>query len=99
MNEKKCKALRREVKGLVSRLAETGSAPPADGLVYKDTQKVIGWSFPKEWNKDNFMRLAISGGPWLAQALQQAQKVFARQAINTPGSARALYRRTKAVLA
>lgn len=92
MNAKKCKALRRAVR---DEITLRGITPPANGLLYKDTRKRIGWTFPKGWIKAAFARLATVGGPWFQEALKLATPQYARQALNVPGSERWFYREAK----
>ena len=95
MNAKKCKAIRKAIR---QDIKLNNRELPENGLLYRDTQKQIGWSFPTGWVKANFVRLALAGGPWYNEALGHAKRVFARQALNVPGSFRYVYRRTKRVL-
>ena len=92
MNAKKAKALRRALR---AEVAGRGLVLPANGLVYKDTRKLIGYAFPKGWLKDRFIRLATVGGPWLEEAKKLATPQYARQALNRPGSFRDVYRKAK----
>lgn len=94
MNAKKCKALRRALR---QEIKDRGLILPANGIVYKDTKKLIGYTFPKGWLKDRFVRLAVCGGPWLEEAKRQAVPQYARQALNVPGSFRDIYRKAKRV--
>src|SRR5687767_12302263 len=94
MNAKKCKAIRKAIRAEVKA---NGWVLPPNGLLYRNTRKVIGFSFPKGWLKDQFLRLAICGGPWLEEAKKLAVPQYARQAINTPKSFRHIYRAAKSV--
>lgn len=93
MNAKKCKAIRKAIR-IESSLLPPGTLHP-DGLVYRDTRKIIGWTFPQGWQKAKFVTLALVGGPWLDEAKKMMKPVFARVAINRPGSGRAIYLRAK----
>ena len=95
MNAKKCKAIR---KALRAEVAANGWKLPENGLLYRNTQKLIGYTFPKGWLKDRFVRLAICGGPWLEEAKKLAVPQYARQAVNVPGSFRGVYRKAKKAL-
>ncbi len=97
MNAKKAKAIRKAIRDDIKRNNRT---LPENGLVYKDTQKQVGWSFPPGWKKPNFLRLMVEGkgSPWYNEALGLAKRVFARQAIQTPGSFKYVYKRTKRLL-
>lgn len=97
MNAKKCKALRRMLRQDAAALAAEGKTLPANGIVYKDTRRVVGYDFPVGWIKAAWVRLMLAGGPWKAEALAQAKPRFARQALNVPGSFRQVYRRVKRV--
>ena len=92
MNSKKCKAIRQAIRAEVKA---HGWILPENGLVYRDTRKLIGYTFPKGWLKDRFVRLALVGGPWLEEAKKLAVPQYARQALNVPGSFRHIYRAAK----
>lgn len=93
MNAKKCKALRRMVRAELShREVEPNQ------LVYSDIRKLIGWTFPQGWIKARFTLLATVKGPWFEEAVKQATPQYARQALNKPGTARYIYRKTKAAV-
>lgn len=92
MNSKKCKALR---KALRAEIAARGLVVPARQLAYRDTQKQVGWVFPQGWLKENFIRLSLVGGHWFVEAINTAKRVYARQAVNTPGTQRYIYRKAK----
>lgn len=94
MNAKKCKRIRQELRQ-EARLV--GGVDPR-GLLYRDTRKQVGWVFPKGWVRENFFRLItqLNHGPWFKAAMQQAKPVYARQAVNVPGSFRQIYRVRKA---
>lgn len=96
MNAKKCKAIRKAIR---QDIKANSRELPEDGLLYKDTRKILGFRFPQGWTKERLQRLAVSGGPWYNEALRHMKPVFARQAINVPGSFRAVYRKTKRVVA
>lgn len=92
MNAKKCKAIR---KALRAEVKANDWVLPDNGLLYRDTKKLIGYNFPKGWLKDRFVRLAMCGGPWLEEAKKLAVPQYARQALNVPNSFRYIYRKAK----
>lgn len=92
MNSKKCKAIRKAIR---LEAKARGWVLPENGLLYRNTRKLIGWTFPQGWIKANFVRLATCGGPWMEEAKNLAVPQYARQALNVPGSARGIYRIAK----
>lgn len=92
MNLKRAKLLR---KTLRQHLIETGITLPERELRYKDTKKIVGYTFPQGWLKFNFVQLATVGGPWFEEAKKLAVPVYARIAVNVPGTQRYIYRQAK----